>query len=207
MLTLRCNGGARKNNFNKHHPAARTINNMRFEQWLLYKRKNKDGTVCWRAVVRIKGYPTVCDHYDRKQEAEDWAVDVEREIKLGKFNFDRHKQQHTFVQLIDGYKNDGALQHIRSAKDVMHHLNYWKERLGDYDLIHITPDLIGKERQYLAEKPTARGNKPSPATVNRYISSLSSILSYAKRLRWIDENPCFDLTKFKEGSGRDRVLS
>ena len=126
---------------------------------------------------------------------------------MGKFNFDRHKQQHTFNQLIDRYVNDGALQHIRSAKDVMHHLNYWKERLGDYDLIHLTPDLIGQERQYLADKPTVKGIKPSPATVNRYISSLSSILSYAKRLRWIDENPCFNLTKFKENSGRDRVLS
>ena len=27
------------------------------------------------------------------------------------------------------------------------------------------------------------------------------------RLRWIDENPCFNLTKLKENSGRDRVLS
>ena len=33
----------------------------------VYKRK--DGK-SWRAVVRIKGYPTVCDHFDRKPEAE-----------------------------------------------------------------------------------------------------------------------------------------
>lgn len=175
----------------------------------IYKRKDKDGTKTnsWRAVVRIKGYPTVYGHFDRKQEADDWAADVEREIKLGKFNFDRHKQQHTFTNLIDRYINDGALQHIRSSKDVIHHLDYWKTRLGNYDFIHLTPDLIGKERQYLADKPTFKGNKPSLATVNRYISSLSSILSYAKCLRWIDENPCFNLTKFKENSGRDRVLS
>lgn len=174
----------------------------------IYKRKDKEGKPDgWRAVVRIKGYPTVCSHFDRKQEADDWAADVEREIRLGKFNFTRHKQQHTFIQLIDRYRNDGALQHIRSAKDVTHHLNYWKERLGDYDLIHITPDLIGKERQLLAEKPTSKGGKPNPATVNRYVSSLSSILSYAKHLRWIDDNPCFNLTKLKENSGRDRILS
>lgn len=46
----------------------------------IYKRKDKEGKVTvWRAVVRIKGYPTVCNHFDRKQEAEDWAADVERE--------------------------------------------------------------------------------------------------------------------------------
>ena len=28
----------------------------------IQKRKNKNGTSHWRAVVRIKGYPTVCNH-------------------------------------------------------------------------------------------------------------------------------------------------
>ena len=58
----------------------------------IYKRKNENGTTVWRAVVRIKGYPTVCNHFERKQEAEDWARDIERQIKLGQFKFDQHKQ-------------------------------------------------------------------------------------------------------------------
>ncbi|MCE5318225.1 MAG: hypothetical protein LLG04_12800 [Parachlamydia sp.] len=173
----------------------------------IQKRKNKNGTSHWRAVVRIKGYPTVCNHFERKQEAEDWAADIERQIKLGKFKFVQHKQQHTFAQLIDRYVSDGALQHIRSAEDVMHHLNYWKARLGDDALVHLTPDLIGQERQYLVDTPTSKNLERSPAKVNRYVSSLSALLSYAVRLRWIDENPCFNLTKLKENSGRDRVLS
>ena len=39
----------------------------------LYKRKNKNSTNVWRAIVRIEGYPSVCSHFERKQEAEDWA--------------------------------------------------------------------------------------------------------------------------------------
>lgn len=171
------------------------------------KRKNKSGTIRWHAIIRLKGYPTVCKHFDRKQEADDWASATEREIKLGKFKFDQHKQQHTFVQLMERYINDGALEHIRSAKDVMQHLNYWKTRIGDYALVHLTPDFIGKERQHLAATPTHTGQKRSAATVNRYISSLSALLSHAHRLRWIDENPCFSLTKLKENAGRDRILS
>jgi integrase len=171
------------------------------------KRKNKNGTSHWRVIVRIKGYPTVCDHFDRKQEAEDWASAAEREIRLGKFKFDQHKQQQTFTQLIERYINDGSLEHIRSAQDVMQHLNYWKTRIGGYALVHLTSDLIGQERQHLAALPTSKGLKRSPATVNRYVSSLSAIFSYALRLKWIDENPCFSLTKLKESSGRDRVLS
>lgn len=173
----------------------------------IQKRKNKNGTSHWRAVVRIKGYPTVCNHFDRKQEAEDWAIDVERQIKQGKFNFDQHKKQHTFVQLLERYINDGCLEHIRSVDDMTHHLNYWKTRLGDYDLVHLTTELIGKERQLLANTPTNKNRKRSAATVNRYLASLSTLFSHAVRLRWIDENPCFRLTKLKENPGRDRVLT
>lgn len=173
----------------------------------IFKRKNKDGTTCWRAVVRIKGYPTVCNHFDRKQEADDWAADIERKIKLGQFKFDQHKQQHTFSELINRYISDGALQHIRSVEDVTHHLTYWKKRLGDFALVHLTTELIGKERQYLADTPTKKDKPRSPATVNRYIASLSALFSYAIRLHWIGENPCFNLIKLKENRGRERVLS
>lgn len=173
----------------------------------IQKRKNKNGTFHWRAVVRIKGYPTVCNHFDRKQEADDWATDVERQIKQGKFKFDQHKQQHTFDQLLERYINDGALEHIRSVDDVTHHLNYWKFRLGSYALVHLTAELIGKERQHLTNTPSNKNQKRSSATVNRYLSSLSALFSHAVQLRWIDENPCFRLTKLKENPGRDRVLS
>lgn len=173
----------------------------------IQKRKNKNGTSHWRAVVRIKGYPTVCNHFDRKQEAEDWAADVEREIKQGKFNFDQHKKQHTFSQLFERYISDGCMEHIRSAEDMTHHLDYWKTRLGNYDLVFLTSEFLGKEQQVLANTPTTKNKKRSSATINRYFSSLSTLLSHAVRLRWIEENPCFRLTKLKENPGRDRVLT
>lgn len=174
----------------------------------IQKRKNKNGTSHWRAVVRIKGYPTVCNHFDRKQEADDWALDTERQIKQGKFNFSRHKNQHTFSDLVDHFINNGAVEHHRSAKDSMRHLNYWQERLGDFSLVHLTPERLAKERLLLIDTPTNRGAKKSSATVNRYIATLSSALTYAcRQLRWIDDNPCFNLIKLKENPGRDKVLT
>ena len=59
----------------------------------------------------------------------------------------------------------------------------------------------------LANTPTNKNQKRSAATVNRYLSSLSALFSHAVQLRWMDENPCFRLTKLKENPGRDRVLS
>jgi hypothetical protein len=89
----------------------------------IYKRRFKDRKgFTWRAVVRIKGYPSVCNHFDRKEEAEDWAADIERQIKQGKFKFDQHKQQHTYNDLIERFIRDGALEHHRSAKDTLRHI-------------------------------------------------------------------------------------
>lgn len=171
----------------------------------IYKRKDGKG---WRAVIRMKGHPTICDHWDRKQEAEDWAQGVERQIKMGQFKFERVNTHRTFADLIDRYISDGALEHLRAQKDAIRHMNYWKERLSGYALVHLTPELLSKERQLLIETPMLNEKKRSSATVNRYIAALSSCLTYAcRRLRWIDENPCFNLIKLKESRGRDRILS
>jgi integrase len=174
----------------------------------IQQRINKNGTKVWRAIIRIKGHPSICNHFERKQEAEDWANATDREIKQGKFKFDQHNKIHTFSELFGRFMQDGALEHHRSYKDTLRHLSYWKSRFGEYDLVHITPEFIGKERQLLIDSPSAKGTKRSSSTINRYMASLSSIFTYAsKSLNWINENPVLRLIKLKENPGRDRVLS
>jgi hypothetical protein len=63
----------------------------------VYQRINKDGTKVWRAIIRMKGYPTVCDHFERKQEALDWSYETTRQIKLGKYSFGKQNQKKTIV--------------------------------------------------------------------------------------------------------------
>ncbi len=174
----------------------------------IYKRKNENGTSVWRAVIRIKGYPTVCNHFERKQEADDWVKDTERRSLLGGFNFDAHNQHHTYAQLIDRMYDDGFLSHYRSFKNCRAQFEYWKERLGAYALIRITPELITEERKVLVKAVLPNGSKRCPSTINRYTARLSSTFGYAvKKLRWITENPCTNLSKLKESPGRDRILS
>lgn len=175
----------------------------------VYKRKDRKGKVVgWRVVVRIKGYPTVCKQCDRKEEAEYWETKIKQEIRAGQFQFERHKVQRTFSDLVDHFKQSGALEHHRSIKDTIRHLDYWRERLGGYALMHLTPERLGQERQLLVDTPTHRNGKRSSATINRYIASLSGVLTYAcRQLRWIDDNPCFNLIKLKEAAGRDRILT
>jgi len=117
----------------------------------IYKRKLQNG-YSWRAVVRIKGYPTVCATFDRKQEAVDWEEATKRRIKQGQFKFDQHKLQSTFIELVDRFLSDGALEHHKSASDTLRHLNYWKGRIGTYALVHITPDLIAKKDSFFKRR-------------------------------------------------------
>ena len=174
----------------------------------IYKRKNRNGTISWRAVIRIKGHPTICNHFELKQDADDWVADVERQIKLGQFKLERHKAQATFADLLDRYYSSGILEHRKSAEETKRHLNYWKERLKCYALAYITTELIAKERELLANTPTQKGTPRSSATTNRYVAALSSIMSYCCRtLGWISENPCRNVIMLKEPPGRDRILS
>ncbi len=174
----------------------------------IYKRKLKNGGFSWRVVVRIKGFPTACDSFERKQEAEDWALKTEREIKLGQFKLQKHKRQHTYGDLFLRLRADGILEHYRSLQNAASQFDYWNKRLSSYALIHITPELVAKERQELINTQGARGIKRSPATINRYMAVLSSTFGYAiKQLRWLDENPCAHLLRLKTPPPKDRVIS
>lgn len=174
----------------------------------IYKRENEDGTKAWRAVVRVQGLPSVSKSFERKEEAVDWAQETERSIKRGQFNFEAAKRKHTYSDLIERLHEDRALEHQRSFKNVRSQFDCWKKRLGRYALIHITYELIAKERQCLIDSFTSKGLEANPGTINRYMATLSSTLGYAVgQLRWIHENPCSRLLKLKESRGRDRILA
>lgn len=174
----------------------------------IQKRKNANGTSHWRAVIRIKGHPAVCDHFDRKQEAEDWAQETERQIRLGKYNFSKSDKEKTFSDLLDRYRSDGVLEHHKAAEDTLRHLEYFRGRLGAYALAYLTPELLLNERKRLLETPTNRDTKRTAATTNRYMASLSGLLSYGyKNLGWMTANPAGNLLKLKENPKQRRILT
>ncbi len=118
------------------------------------------------------------------------------------------KNKSTFNDLVDSYFASGRLEHHKSAKDTVRHLKWWQQQLGAYDLKYLTNTLILQERQILLTTPTDKGKQRTNSTVNRYMASLSSMLTYAwQELGWISENPCQKITKLKEPAGRDRPLS
>lgn len=174
----------------------------------IFKRTDLKNSKPWRAVVRIKVYPTISRTFDRKQEAEDWKREVTQQIKSGKYRFTQLSQKKTVAELIDCYIQDAVNEHHKSADDTKRHLAYFRETLGAYALVYITPELLLAERKKLFEMASERGTKRNASTVNRYMSSLGGAFRYAcKNLRWIDESPTENFLKLKETPKKRRTLT
>jgi len=173
----------------------------------VYKRILKSG-YSWRAVIRIKGHPTVSETFERKQEAEDWERTTKQQIKSGKYKFLRPEQTRTLAELLDRYIQEFVQDQHRSPKDTIRHLTYFNSKLGAYALSYLTRDLLSDERKILLATPTNKNKTRTAATVNRYLSSLSGALRYAQKyLGWISVNPCENLIKLKEKPKTRRTLS
>lgn len=163
----------------------------------IYQRINKDGTKVWRAVIRKKGHPTTCEHFSRKQEAEDWANDTELQIKRGKHSPNQAKKK-TLENLIDAYIQDAVHGHHKAAKDTIRQLNHFRNALGDYALIYITPDLLLEERKKLSQKLSNRNIPLNPATVNRHFATLSGAFSICVQKFTLDRRePLYEPVKAK----------
>jgi len=104
------------------------------------------------------------------------------------------------------------------------HLKWWEDRFAGFTLAGITTDRIVEARDALAAEKFTRG-KPrknrktgevkapveysrSPATINKYLTVLTRVLSLAvKEWRLMDRNPAADISKKKEPRGRVRFLT
>jgi integrase len=171
------------------------------------KRISKDGTISYRARVRIKGHPILSKTFSSITLAKKWKKVTEVEIEKGRY-FDRiEAQRHTLGEAIDRYINDILPSKPKNAKNVRHHLLWWKEQLGAYSLDAIKPSLLAEQRDLLQKEPTARGKLRSATTVVRYLASLSHLFTICiKEWNWMTDNPIRKISKPKISNNRVRFL-
>jgi integrase len=90
------------------------------------------------------------------------------------------------------------------------HLAWWKQELGALYVTELTSECIEACYRTLMLPPDpskGKRRKRSASTANRYLISLSSCLSFARKLKWIRDNPVFGVEKQAEPRGRVRFLS
>lgn len=171
------------------------------------KRVAKDGTISYRARVRIKGHPILSKTFSSMTLAKQWKKETEVEIEKGRY-FDRiEAQKHTLGEAIDRYIKHILPSKPKNAKNVRHHLLWWKDKLGAYSLDAIKPSLIAEQRDLLQKKPTTRGKIRSATTVVHYLGSLSHLFTISiKEWNWMTDNPVRKISKPKISNSRVRFL-
>jgi hypothetical protein len=162
------------------------------------KRTHKDGTVSYRARVRIKGHPVLIQSFISKTLAMKWKRDSESAIERGIFTYEKPGNKHTLSELIDRYTEKVLPTKPKNARNVRHHFLWWKRELGSHLLSDIKPNLIVQKRDDLFSSLTCKNRPCSPTTVVRYLASLSHAFSVAVRgWEWMQENPVLKISKPK----------
>lgn len=94
-------------------------------------------------------------------------------------------------------------------------LAFWRERLGDRQIVEIDADMVDAEMAHLAERGALKfvrgrgivsANRPlSPATLNRHLVALGSVLAFARRRRLLPRGHVSAISgveKMRESEGR-----
>ncbi len=172
------------------------------------------GAISYRAQVRVKGRPPESETFPNKREAEAWASSIETAIREGRHFPHAAAKRTSFDALAKDYSEtvlpdfDDAERGTRAK-----HLRLWSQHFAGLSLAELTGDRIAKARDALAAETYTRGKNGKPrtrsgATLNRYLATLSALLSFAvKERRLIDRNPVADIRRKPEPRGRTRFLS
>ncbi len=171
-------------------------------------RKSQDGATSYFVEIRLKGYPPQRASFDRITDARKWAASTESAIREGRHFKTAEAKKHTFADMVDRYIKSVLPKKSKTQEEKQKaQLEWWRERLGAFTLADVTPSLIVKCRDELAEGKTYRNTQRSPATVVRYMAALSHCYSIAIReWEWLEDSPMGKVKKPRESKGRVRFL-
>jgi integrase len=174
------------------------------------KRSGISGKTTWRVRVRRQGGPWLTKSFVRKSDAQEWARGVEHKIDAGEHVPNAEARKRTLGDAIKRYLEITLprSKHRKNASEQTRLLEWWKEELGDRPLVNITPATIAEARDKLGKTRNRAGKPLSGATVNRYVTALSAVLTVTfKEYGWLQRNPARNVTRLADSKGRERFLS
>lgn len=150
-------------------------------------------TTKYRVQIRKRGFPARNATFATLQLAEAWHYKQLRLINSGKADTVAVRK-HTVADLIKRY-----IKMIDPPSAKLAHLKWWNTQIGFLFVGAVTPQILGDHLDDLAGSNKTLGGtrlrpsqeRISPATVNRYHSSISSVFKYgsSRKVSWLQENP------------------
>jgi integrase len=177
------------------------------------------GRISYRAQVRRLGFKSQSATFPVRVEAKQWARHAETRIRQ-----ERYAVLMPFARIVERYREEVLPDFDELARRSRElHLAWWSRRFCNLRLADINQIEIAKARDALAlEKPLRdhgyihqrRGKSyparhtRSPATVNRYMSSLSHVFTVAMH-EWnlVERHPVREVRRQTEPLARARFLT
>lgn len=174
----------------------------------IQERRDENGKIRYRAMVRLKGFLPESETFDRKNDARDWAQKREVELRSGRHPHGHGARRRTAVEMIDRYIRDVLpRKRPRLKRHQTFHLEWWKKQLKGLTIAEVTPSIIAQCRDKIAQTPTRDGPHHSASSVNHYRSTLSHVFTVAIReWGWADDSPVSKVARLREPRGRVRYL-
>lgn len=179
---------------------------------VIEQRILKDGTVKYRAKIRVKGHPHESRTFSLKTKALKWSKKREAELEDSR-NFRRLEgEKKTLKEAVHRYLiEQNPKRPVADQQKTAMQLQWWESHYGHLVLIDLTPSVLAEAREKLLNSPLSNSSgsdrMKSPATVKRYMASLSHLLTVAvQEWEWLLDNPMHRVKKPTVNNDRVRFL-
>ena len=172
-------------------------------------RITSKNVVKFRARFRRKGHPEVFKTTSDLKSAKKWLVEQDRSAFLDELHPNIVKDnKKTFSDAIMRYKEEELPKKGNDAKNRANHLDWFEKQLGKIKFSSIRSSDIKDALLALEKEKAKKGIKLAPATVVRYLASLSHLFTISwKEWEWISENPVKKISKPSVSNSRQRYLT
>ncbi len=160
------------------------------------------GDFQWEAQIRRKGHPHLSKTFELKKDAEDWARDIERDMRRGLFIDRRESETTTLLEMLKKYEEE-VTPRKKSKDRELTRITKWKtHKLANYSLASIKPKDIASFRD------ERRKLKLAENTIRLDIAFISSVFEHCRKDWGIEvENPCRKIKLPSGSKKRERRVS
>lgn len=166
------------------------------------RREGKRG-VTYDVQIRIRPYPPTTATFKKLTDAKRWAEKTEMEMREGRYGMITESRKKTLSEAIERYCKYVLPEIKKSRRE--HIIAWWEKTLGHLSLKDLHPSLFVEIRDKLLHEDI-EGKKRAPATVVKYLATISHILSICIEWQWLETNPLSKISKPSLPKGRTRFL-
>jgi len=162
----------------------------------------KRGEYQWEAQIRRKGHPALSKTFETRTDAEDWARDIERDMRRGLFVDRRESETTTLLEMLKKYEEEVTPRKKSKDREKTRIARWKTHKLASYSLAAIKPKDIA------AFRDDRRKQKLAENTIRLDIALVSSVFEHCRKDWGIEvENPCRKIKLPGGSKKRERRVS